>query len=128
MKTSNLKLVFDTTKIERAIKGSMPQGRLRDSVRVESKEEPGKVVLTLTALDYFKYYDNGRGPGKFPPPPKITDWVKRNFTVNQKQLKTLSFLIGRKIATKGIEGKHIIDKLKFRYDWEVKIEELESIK
>lgn len=127
METNNLRLIIDAKKIERAIKAGIPPGRLRNSVKVSVDEHRGKVVISLEALDYFKYYDNGRGPGKFPPPQKIADWVRSRFTVGDKELKTLTYLISRKIAKKGMEGKHLIDKLKIRYDWEVNIDEISGI-
>lgn len=79
------------------------------SLRHESDEFGG----VYFAADYFKYLiDNfGRGPGKFPPPDKMTAWVEANPDVlaRAKQVykyltaQSLGFLIGRKIANEGTD-------------------------
>ncbi len=75
-----------------------------------------RIVVTedggmLFGADYFKYRVFGRGPGKFPPPDKMLEFVKKNPEVlasaRQKfkniSEKSLAFLIGRKIAKKGTD-------------------------
>lgn len=65
----------------------------------------------LFAADYFKYLITGRGPGKFPPPVKMLEWVQSNPDVlaRAKQVyasiteKGLAFLVGRKIAREGTD-------------------------
>ena len=53
--------------------------------------------------------ENGRGPGKFPPPDKILEWIRIKPIIPDDRggrLPTeqqLAFLIGRKIAEQGIE-------------------------
>lgn len=103
--------------------------------------------VSIILQDYWKYVDDGRKPGKFPPPNKIKEWIRikpirpkplkdpvesmsyaiqkkikkkkgyappREVLVNwieKKGIKPreypttdqLAFLIGRKIATKGID-------------------------
>ena len=66
---------------------------------------------------YFHFAENGRRPGKFPPPDAILKWVQFKRLVPRpgrdgKVLSTnqLVYLISRKIATKGTEGKHLFEK------------------
>lgn len=77
------------------------------SFRFEADETKG----VFYAADYFKYLVTGRGPGKAPPPDKMTAWVEANPDVlaRMKQVfkyltsKQLGFLIGRKIAREGTD-------------------------
>jgi hypothetical protein len=65
----------------------------------------------MFAAEYFQYLITGRGPGKFPPPQKMTDFVEANpdLLARAKQAfqhitaQQLGFLIGREIATKGTD-------------------------
>ena len=73
---------------------------------VEVGEDYYKVSISMA--DYWNFVESGRGPGKFPPPPAIRNWIEikpvtptpgvdgRTPTVEQ-----LTFLIGRKIAQEG---------------------------
>lgn len=80
----------------------------------------GKIRLYITDPEELYYIEEGRGSGKFPPTPKIEDWVKRKITTDLPRVKELTFLIGRKIAEEGTEGKHIlmplIDRLNGKYE------------
>ena len=80
--------------------------------------------VDIELQDYWYYVDNGRRPGKFPPPNKIKEWIKikpvmpyadkngRVPTVDQ-----LTFLIGRKIATEGTDPQPFFKKnIKPTYD------------
>ena len=77
------------------------------SLRFEADEQVG----VLFAADYFKYLVVGRGPGKFPPPDKMTAWVEANPDVLERARQVykyltasqLGFLIGRKIANEGTD-------------------------
>lgn len=68
-------------------------------------------TASLYAADYFKYLIFGRGPGKFPPPDKMTEWVEANPDVLARAkavykyltAQQLGFLIGRKIAQQGTD-------------------------
>lgn len=77
------------------------------TLRFEADEREGQ----LFGADYIKYIVLGRGPGKFPPPDKMTDWVEANPDVlaRAKQVfkyltaQQLGYLIGRKIAREGTD-------------------------
>lgn len=69
-----------------------------------------KVEIELQ--DYWEYVENGRKPGKFPPVNRIKEWISvkpvRPYPDARGKLPTvdqLAFLIGRKIATEGIDPK-----------------------
>ena len=66
---------------------------------------------------YFYFAENGRRPGKFPPPDVILKWVQFKRLVPRPgrdgkvpSTNQLVYLISRKIATKGTEGKHLFEK------------------
>lgn len=66
--------------------------------------------LSISLQDYWYYVENGRKPGRFPPPNKIEEWVKIKpvtpYTMKNGKLPTtkqLAFLIGRKIAREGTQ-------------------------
>lgn len=66
---------------------------------------------------YFPFAENGRRPGKFPPPDVILKWVQFKRIVPRPgrdgkvpSTNQLVYLISRKIATKGTEGKHLFEK------------------
>ena len=66
---------------------------------------------------YFHFAENGRRPGTFPPPDVILKWVQFKRLVPRPgrdgkvpSTNQLVYLISRKIATKGTEGKHLFEK------------------
>ena len=73
--------------------------------------------LSWLLPDYFPFAENGRRPGKFPPPNAILKWVQFKRLVPRPgrdgkvpSTNQLVYLISRKIATKGTEGKHLFEK------------------
>lgn len=84
---------------------------------IEVGEDYFKVSISLA--DYWQYLERGRGPGKFPPVDKIKEWIEVK-PVNPTPLSNgktpsveqLSFLIGRKIANEGTEGKPFFEPAK----------------
>lgn len=106
-------------------------GRLFDSVKHIVTTDKGTVELSLSLEDYWKYVEEGRGPGKFPPLGKIEEWItykhiapypdSRGRVPSNQQL---AFLIGRKIAEEGTEGRHILENaLTQTNDWMLLIDE-----
>ena len=88
-------------------------GRLIDSISTQVTTSNGLVYdVTMTLVDYWRYVEEGRKPGKFPPPDAILKWIKvkpvipRPMNGKLPTEKQLAFLIGRKIATEGIEAGH----------------------
>lgn len=99
--------------------GSIATGELYDSFEkiIEIGEDYYSVKISLA--DYWQYVNNGRKPGKFPPPPAIRNWIEVK-PVNPYPLpngktpsvQQLTFLISRKIANEGIEPTNFFDEAK----------------
>ena len=73
-------------------------------------------ALYFILPDYWEFAENGRKPGKFPPPDTILKWIQFKRLVpkayNGKVPSTnqLVYLISRKIAQKGTQGKHLLQQ------------------
>ena len=73
--------------------------------------------LYFNLPDYWWYAENGRRPGKFPPPDAILKWIQFKRLVPRPgrdgkvpSTNQLVYLISRKIALHGTEGKHLFEK------------------
>lgn len=66
--------------------------------------------------EYWIYAEEGRRPGKFPPPEAILKWIQFKRLVpssNGGKVPTTSqmvYLISRKIAEKGTKGQHLLEQ------------------
>lgn len=56
------------------------------------------------------FIENGRDPGKAPPPDVILGWVQRRMNITGPEARRVAYLIGRKIAENGLQGKHVLRK------------------
>ena len=92
--------------------GKNATGELISSIKPMTPElVNGAFECSLSLAPHWKYVENGRRPGKFPPIDNILEWVKvkpelaRPNRLDRKELtpKQLAFLVARKIATKGIQ-------------------------
>lgn len=92
--------------------GKNATGELISSIRPMTPElVDGTFQCSLSLAPHWKYVENGRRPGKFPPIANILEWVKakpqlaRPNRLDKKEItpKQLAFLVARKIATKGIQ-------------------------
>ena len=92
--------------------GKNATGELISSIKPMTPElVNGTFECSLSLAPHWKYVENGRRPGKFPPIDNILDWVKakpqlaRPNRLDRKELapKQLAFLVARKIATSGIQ-------------------------
>ena len=92
--------------------GKNATGELISSIKPMTPElVNGTFECSLSLAPHWKYVENGRRPGKFPPIDNILDWVKakpqlaRPNRLDRKELapKQLAFLVARKIADKGIQ-------------------------
>ena len=77
----------------------------------------GQFEVIIKALDYLKFIDEGRRPGKQPPLNPILSWVKtRNIRFKNKNgqgfLKNeqTAFIIRRSIGQKGIKKTDVLKK------------------
>ncbi len=115
-------------KIVAALKAAIPPEKdpdqsLSNSISFSINYAGFPIVFELQLADYYQFIDQGRKPGKFPPPDVIAKWIQnKKLNIIQKsglksiknqnqmskvlsqqsQLKSLAYLIGRKIAREGI--------------------------
>lgn len=114
-----------------ADKDIFASGKLFDSVRSIVEVNGQAIELSLSLEDYWKYVEDGRGPGKFPPLGKIEQWITVKHIAPYPDSKgrvptvpQLAFLIGRKIAEEGTEGRHPLEEaMDGTQDWIRLIEE-----
>lgn len=72
--------------------------------------------LYFNLPDYWQWAENGRKPGGFPPPNAILKWVQFKRLVPDSRngkvpdTKQLVYMISRKIALKGTQGKHLLQQ------------------
>ena len=84
---------------------------------VEIGEDSFSVKISMA--DYWYYVENGRGPGKFPPPPAIRSWIEVKpvtpYPDSQGRIPTvdqLTFLISRKISREGTSAQPFFEPAK----------------
>lgn len=86
----------DTIKAEMRNKGLYNSGETSDSLDVKNN--------TLFGSEVILYLDQGRKPGKHPPPQNIVEWVRSKLGINDlKKSRQIAYLVGRKISEKGTE-------------------------
>jgi len=113
-------------KITEALKAAIPaqkdsSGMQKQSIGFSIKYAGYPIVFELKLADYYKFIDEGRKPGHFPPPELLKAWIiskqlninrlstmkrslkkLKSISSNQNRINELCFLIGRKIARNGI--------------------------
>lgn len=90
------------------------------ALRVGWNETQYGLRINVIGKEYLYYIENGRKPGKFPPPPVIRKWIEVKPIISNLSTNSLAFLIGRKIANFGTEGKKYIEKIFNDYADEIK--------
>lgn len=92
-------------------------GNLSNSIETYFDIEGETYSVIIELADYWKYVEDGRRPGKFPPPNQIKDWIRFKRVVpsaksSRKVPSTdqLAYLIGRKIATQGTKATHFLSE------------------
>lgn len=98
-------------------------GALINSIRpVQLTVTQSKIIGALSVKDYWKYVENGRKPGKFPPIANIRKWIDAKPVVPRPangikpSKEQLAFLIARKIARDGIPAGKQFEEA-FRATW-----------
>lgn len=98
-----------------ATKNNMPEYyALRDRISFTISIDNAFYCIDFNAPAYWKWAENGRGPGKMPPINVIEDWITRRKITPRSNTKTpmstrsLAFLIARKIGREGTEGSHFL--------------------
>lgn len=87
------------------------------NITFDVENESGNFSIVFHLPEYWKWAENGRGPGKMPPEGSLLKWMEFNQILpRQMQLqngrtvlpsmKSLEYLIRRKIGRDGTEGKH----------------------
>ena len=94
---------------------------LQNTAKFYIEHNGNRYEVGLNLLDYWYFVENGRRAGKFPPINKIEEWIKVKPVIPRAKNgylpteKQLAFLIARKIAREGTEGKHtfknVVDEL-----------------
>jgi len=100
-------------------------GKLIQDMTTSIKFLGTQVTVYLNLVDYWKYVEGGREPGKWPPRDKIREWIKIKPVIpepdTEGRLPTpeqLTFLIQRKIGEEGIEaGNQLRDTVQSVNSW-----------
>ena len=100
---------------EKVIKQKTPKGHTRalvaDIAGEWKKTASGLRSRWGTSLIYGKVVEEGRRPGRRPPPSEALEpWVRRILRVPRSQVKSVSFIIARSIGKKGIPAKGMFSK------------------
>lgn len=106
--------------------------KLKESVRYKITDGIRWIGVDISLLDYWKYIEYGRKAGKFPPLQSIEEWIKvkgiqpmtrtqssvKRWTQHRGRIrhndgripsiKSLAYLIGRKIKEEGIQPRPIL--------------------
>lgn len=106
-------------------------GRLLNSIEYVVEKNDMQIEVSLRIEDYWKYIEDGREAGRFPPIDKIREWIRvkpilpRPFNGKLPTEDQLTFLISRKIAEEGIEAGHqLSDSISdLRLEWEKQFNE-----
>lgn len=122
--------IADKYKTNLESSGRRATGQLITSVNTVVVVNENEFAIELNLQDYWKYVEEGRGAGKFPPPDKILEWIRVKpilpTPLANGKLPTeqqLAFLIGRKIANEGFEGSNDLENTMEEVDYEEQIQE-----
>lgn len=92
--------------------GKIAGGDLLNNAEYKVESGDRSVEVSLRLEDYWKWVEDGRGPGKFPPPDRIMEWIRVKPVIPDNRNgrlpteRQLAFLIGRKISEEGIKPGH----------------------
>jgi hypothetical protein len=100
-----------------AAAGYDPENPLMNDVTFTVNTRAGVFEIAFSLPNYWKYAEEGRGPGKMPPPGSLTKWMEwkrilphpmqlQNGRTVLPSMKSLEYLIRRKIGEHGTQGSH----------------------
>jgi hypothetical protein len=92
-----MKRISDAYIDDQIRKGIFSSGRSAQSLRSVTEPTGGK----LFGKDYFHFQKVGRRPGRFPPIDAILQWITDKGIRSDIPIKSLAYLIARKIAQSG---------------------------
>lgn len=95
-----------------------PSEPLMSNIQFDVESSDGTFEIVFHVADYFRYAENGRGPGKMPPPGSLMKWMEFHHIAPQPMtlktgrtvlptMESLEFLIRRKIGQYGTNGDHL---------------------
>lgn len=98
-----------------AAAGYDPSQPLMNDVSFDVQSRSGNFTIVFHLPDYWKWAENGRGPGKMPPPGSLMKWMEWKHIMPQMttlksgktvlpSMESLEFLIRRKIGREGTQG------------------------
>ena len=94
---------------------SIATGTLANSIKDIVKFDGKYLTVSIQLEDYWKWVENGRKAGKFPPIEKIKEWIKVKPVLPYTRGKRLpnenqlAYLIGRKIAREGTRANPFLE-------------------
>lgn len=102
---------------EKNIEAGYDPSRPLQSISFAVSQSGGTFEITFELPDYWRYAENGRGPGRMPPPGVLLEWMKfkhilpspmqlRNGKTVLPSMESLEYLIRRKIGRDGTKGSH----------------------
>lgn len=122
--------IADRYKENLEVSGRRATGNLITSVNTMVTVNELSFVIELQLEDYWKYVEEGRKAGGFPPVNKILEWIKVKpilpTPMANGKLPTerqLAYLIGRKIANEGFQGTYDLEHTMQEVDYNQIIED-----
>ena len=99
-----------------AAEGINASGELGNSLKyIIDDSTKGRIEVNLELAHYWKYIENGRKAGKWPPISAIEKWIEVKHIIPRPMAngqlptqKQLAYLIARKIGLEGYKGKGIL--------------------
>ncbi len=95
------------------VKRATPKGETKilvGSVFGELQIGPKPKVLWGTPALYGPAVEEGRRPGRMPPPEALEGWVRSKLRVPRDQVPRVAFLIARKIGRKGTKPRKMFER------------------
>ena len=94
------------------------QNRLVDNINSLIKIEGNRLELGFNLPAEWKYVENDTRP-HWPPPPALEKWIQEKPVPHSENItdKQLAYLVGKKIAEFGTEGKHLLEEAITRTDF-----------